>query len=155
MALLPLDFVNIPLLSFDIHCFFASFLKKERTKTSRRISLIVIICYSSLYYQITFFFLPSLKNNLVVLQYVCMCVCSVTSVVSDYLRPYRLQPAWLLCSWASPGNNTRVGCHFLLQENLPDPEIEPASLVSPSLAGRLFTSEPPGNAHILIISKLY
>ena len=90
MALLPLDFVNIPLLSFDIHCFFASFLKKERTKTSRRISLIVIICYSSLYYQITFFFLPSLKNNLVVLQYVCMCVCSVTSVVSDYLRPYRL-----------------------------------------------------------------
>ena len=28
--------------------------------------------------------------------------------------------------------------------DLPDPGIEPASSVSPSLAGRFFTTEPPG-----------
>ena len=29
--------------------------------------------------------------------------------------PHRLQPTRLLCPWGSPGNNTGVGCHFLLQ----------------------------------------
>ena len=31
------------------------------------------------------------------------------------LRPYRRQPTRLLCPWDSPGKNTGVGCHFLLQ----------------------------------------
>ena len=31
------------------------------------------------------------------------------------------------------GKNTRVGCHFLIQGDLPDPGIEPASFVSPAL----------------------
>ena len=38
---------------------------------------------------------------------------------------------------------TGVGCHFLLQGNLPDPGIESASLASSALAGG-FTTEPPG-----------
>ena len=29
--------------------------------------------------------------------------------------PQRRQPTRLLCSWDSPGKNTGVGCHFLLQ----------------------------------------
>ena len=29
--------------------------------------------------------------------------------------PHRRQPTRLLCPWNSPGNNTGVGCHFLLQ----------------------------------------
>ena len=29
--------------------------------------------------------------------------------------PHRRQPTWLLCPWDSPGKNTGVGCHFLLQ----------------------------------------
>ena len=37
------------------------------------------------------------------------------SVVSDSVRPYRRQPIRLLCPWDSPGKNTGVGCHFLLQ----------------------------------------
>ena len=40
---------------------------------------------------------------------------SFCSVVSDSLRPHGLQPARLLCPWDSPGKNTGVGCHFLLQ----------------------------------------
>ena len=35
--------------------------------------------------------------------------------MSDSVQPYRRQPARLLCPWDSPGKNTGVGCHFLLQ----------------------------------------
>ena len=31
------------------------------------------------------------------------------------LRAHRQQPTRLLCPWDSPGKNTGVGCHFLLQ----------------------------------------
>ena len=34
---------------------------------------------------------------------------------SDSLRPRELQPARLLCPWDSPGRNTGVSCHALLQ----------------------------------------
>ena len=37
------------------------------------------------------------------------------SAVSDSLWPHGLQPARLLCLWHSPGKNTGVGCHALLQ----------------------------------------
>ena len=35
--------------------------------------------------------------------------------MSDSLLPYGLQPARLLCAWDSPGKNTGVGGHVLLQ----------------------------------------
>jgi len=35
--------------------------------------------------------------------------------VSDSVWPHRRQPTRLLCPWDSPGKNTGVGCHFLLQ----------------------------------------
>ena len=41
--------------------------------------------------------------------------CQVTSVVSDSVRPHRRQPTRLPRLWDSPGKNTGVGCHFLLQ----------------------------------------
>ena len=41
------------------------------------------------------------------------------SVMSDPLRPHELQPAWLLCPWNSPGQNTGVGSHSLLQGIFP------------------------------------
>ena len=43
------------------------------------------------------------------------CCCSVASVVSDSVRPHRRQPTRLPHPWDSPGKNTGVGCHFLLQ----------------------------------------
>ena len=46
---------------------------------------------------------------------VCVCVCISCSVVSDSLQPQGLQPSRLLCPWDSPGKNTGVGCHSLLQ----------------------------------------
>ena len=42
----------------------------------------------------------------------------------------------LLCSWNSPGKNTGVGCHSLLQG------IKPGS---PALQADSLLSEPPGN----------
>ena len=35
--------------------------------------------------------------------------------MSDSVRPHRWQPTRLPCPWDSPGKNTEVGCHFLLQ----------------------------------------
>ena len=45
-----------------------------------------------------------------------MRVCSVTT---DSLCPLGLYPTSLLCPWSSPGKNTGVGCHFLLQGIVP------------------------------------
>ena len=35
--------------------------------------------------------------------------------MSDSVQPHRQQPTRLHCPWDSPGKNTEVGCHFLLQ----------------------------------------
>ena len=35
--------------------------------------------------------------------------------MSDSVQPQRWQPTRLPCPWDSPGKNTRVGCHLLLQ----------------------------------------
>ena len=43
------------------------------------------------------------------------CYCEVTLVVSNSVRPHRWQPTRPHCPWDSPGKNTGVGCHFLLQ----------------------------------------
>ena len=45
----------------------------------------------------------------------CCCCCQVASVVSNSVRPHRRQPTRLPHPWDSPGKNTGVGCHFLLQ----------------------------------------
>ena len=46
--------------------------------------------------------------------YICYC-CQVASVVSDSVQPHRRQPTKFPRPWDSPGKNTGVGCHFLLQ----------------------------------------
>ena len=45
----------------------------------------------------------------------CCCCCCIASVVSDSVRPHRRQPTRLPRPWDSPGKNTGVDCHFLLQ----------------------------------------
>ena len=77
--------------------------------------------------------------------------------LSPTLQPHSLQPTRLLGSWNFVGKNTGVGCHLLLQGDLPNSGIEP---LSPVLAGRFFTTEPPGrplhqpNSLILAIPDL-
>ena len=69
--------------------------------------------------------------------YASVCACSV---MFDSLQPHGPQPTRLLCPWDFPGKNTGVGCHFLLQGNVPDAGINLASLAFPTLAGRFLTT---------------
>ena len=39
--------------------------------------------------------------------------------------------------------------------DLPDPRIEPTALASPALAGRVFTTVPPGKPHVGATYALY
>ena len=45
--------------------------------------------------------------------------------MSDSVRPHGLQPTRLLHPWDSPGKNTGVGCHALLQRIFPTQESNP------------------------------
>ena len=45
----------------------------------------------------------------------CCCCCLAASVMSDSVQPHRRQPTRLPHPWDSPGKNTGMGCHFLLQ----------------------------------------
>ena len=48
-----------------------------------------------------------------------LCVWESLSVVSDSFQPHGLEPARLLCTWNSPGQNTGVGSHSLLRGIFP------------------------------------
>ena len=72
------------------------------------------------------------------------------SVVSDSAWPYGLWPARLLCPWDSPGKNTGVDCHALLQWI---PRMEPGSLMSPMLAGRFFTTSTTWEAPLTALLR--
>ena len=66
--------------------------------------------------QICFFFCSLLHFSYFVSSFeVSCCCCEVAPVMSDSVRPHRRQPTRLPRSWDSPGKNTGVGCHFLLQ----------------------------------------
>ena len=74
-----------------------------------------------------------------------VCGCAL-SPVWLFAAPWTV-PMKLLFPWNFPGKNTRVGGHFLLQGDLPNPGIKPTSLVSPALAGRFFTTGTTWEAH--------
>ena len=49
--------------------------------------------------------------------------CAMYLVMSNSLQPRGVQPTRLLSSWDSPGKNSGVGCHFLLQGIFPTQEL--------------------------------
>jgi len=69
------------------------------------------------------------------------CCCCVTSVVSDSVQPHRQQPTRLPCPWDSPGKNTGVGCHFLLQ--CMKVKVKVKSLSHVRLLATPWTAAPP------------
>ena len=76
----------------------------------------------------------------------CYCCCQVTSVVSDSVRPHRQQPTRLPHPWDSPGKNTGVGCHFLLQCTKVKSQSEVAQLC-PTLSDPMDCSLPGFSIH--------
>ena len=66
--------------------------------------------------------------------------------MSDSVRPHRQQPTRLPHLWDSPGKNTGVGCHFLLQCMKVKSESEVAQS-SPALSDPMDCSLPGSSAH--------
>ena len=62
----------------------------------------------------TFPFVYASVNVSVIYQRNCV-VCVSLSFMSDSATSWIITPARLLCPWDSPGKNTGVGCHALLQ----------------------------------------
>ena len=54
--------------------------------------------------------------------------CVSLLVMSDSLWTHGLWPARLLCPWNSPGKNTWMGCHSLLQRSFSTQSLSPALL---------------------------
>ena len=76
----------------------------------------------------------------------CCCCCLVASVVSDSVRPHRQQPTRLPRPWDSPGKNTGVGCHFLVQCMKVKSESEVAQSC-PTLRDPMDCSLPASSIH--------
>ena len=66
--------------------------------------------------------------------------------MSDSVRPHRRQPTRLLCPWDSPGKNTGVGCHFLLQCMKVKSESE-VHQSCPTLSNPMICSLPGSSVH--------
>ena len=74
------------------------------------------------------------------------CCRRVASVVSNSVRPHRWRPTRLRLPWDSPGKNTGVGCHFLLQCMKEKSESEVAQLC-PTLSDLMDCSLPGSSVH--------
>ena len=66
--------------------------------------------------------------------------------MSDSVRSQRQQPTTLPCPWDSPGKNTGVGCHFLLQCRKVKSESEVAQSC-PTLSDPMDCGPPGSSVH--------
>ena len=73
--------------------------------------------------------------------------------MSDSVRPHRRQPTRLPRPWDSPGNNTGVGCHFLLQCMKVKSEREVAQSC-PTLCDPMDCSLPGSSVHGILQARV-
>ena len=83
----------------------------------------------------------------------CCCCCLVASVVSDSVRPHRWQPTRIPRPWDSPGKNTGVSCHFLLQCRKVKSESEDAQSY-PTLSDPMDCSLPGSSIHGIFQARI-
>ena len=72
-------------------------------------------------------------------------------IVSDSVRPHRQQPTRLPRPWDSPGKNTGVACHFLLQCIIVKSESEVAQSC-PTLSDPMDCSLPGSSIHGIFLA---
>ena len=73
--------------------------------------------------------------------------------MSNSVQPHRRQPTRLPCPWDSPGKNTGVGCHFLLQCMKVESESEVAqSCLTPS--DPMDCSLPGSSVHVIFQARV-
>ena len=75
------------------------------------------------------------------------------SRLSDSVRPHRRQPTRLRRPWDSPGKNTGVGCHFLLQCMKMKSESE-AAQSCPTLSESMDCSPPGSSVHRIFQARV-
>ena len=73
--------------------------------------------------------------------------------MSDYVQPHRLQPTRLPHPWDSPGKNTGVGCHFVLQCMKLKSESE-AAQSCPTLSDPMDCSLPGSSVHGIVKARV-
>ena len=73
--------------------------------------------------------------------------------MSDSVQPHRRQPTRLPCPWDSPGKNTGVGCHFLLQCMKVKRESEVAQSC-PTLCDPIACSPPGSSVHGILQARI-
>ena len=75
------------------------------------------------------------------------------SLQSDSVRPHRRQPTRLPRPWDSPGKNTGVGCHFLLQSMQMKSESE-ITQSCPTLSDLMDCSLPGSSFHGILQARV-
>ena len=87
--------------------------------------------------------LYAIKPNI----YLCLCVCvyMLLSCVQLFATPWTVAFQAPLSMEYCSGQEYWSGLPFPTPEDLPNPRIKPASLVSPAFAGGFFTAMPLGN----------
>ena len=102
----------------------------------------------------------SLWSYMYMCVYVCVWVCiyvyevkwsEVTQSCPTLCNPMNCSLPGFLCPWDSPGRNTGVGCHFLLQEIFPTQGSNLGLLI----AGRCFTFWATREVHICVYIYTY
>ena len=73
--------------------------------------------------------------------------------MSNSVRPHRRQPTRLPHPWDSPGKNTGVGCHFLLQCMKVKSESEVAQSY-PTLCDTMDCSPPGSSGHGILQARV-
>ena len=73
--------------------------------------------------------------------------------MSDSVRPHRRQPTRFLRPWDSPGKNTGVGCHFLLQCMKVKSESEVAQWY-PTLSDPMDCSLSGSSIHVIFQARV-
>ena len=73
--------------------------------------------------------------------------------MSDSVQPHRRQPTRLCHPWDSPGKNTGVGCHFLLQCRKVKSESEVAQSC-PTLSDPMDCSLPGSSVHVIFQARV-
>ena len=108
------------------------------------------ICYNT---QEMINILPSPRQLTFIKNTLLLRCCCITSVVSNSVRPHRWQPPRLRHPWDSPGKNTGVGCHFLLQCMKVKGESEVAQSC-PTLSNPMDCSLPGSSAHGIFQARI-
>ena len=94
---------------------FSEILFSSLVFTDKCLQLIFCVCGCSSDYSFTRFENPSVINWFAIGHSLLGDAAAKSLQSCPTVRPHRWQPTRLPCPWDSPGKNTGVGCHFLLQ----------------------------------------